>query len=148
MRLVIQKCGPSSVSVDGQVIGAIKKGFVILVGVSDQDQAEDLDYCVRKVSKMRIFEDEAGKTNLNLDAVGGAILSISQFTLLADTRKGNRPSFVHAAPPEMAEAYYDKFNQELVKLGFEVQTGRFGADMTLNIQNEGPMTIILDSRDK
>ena len=148
MKLVIQKCGPSSVTVDGRVIGQINHGFVILVGVGDQDGPEDIDYCVRKVAKMRIFEDDQGKTNLSLADVGGSILSISQFTLLADTKKGNRPSFVHAAAPDLAEEYYQQFNEALRQEGYQVETGQFGADMTLHLENQGPMTIVLDSKNK
>ena len=148
MKLVIQKCGPSSVTVDGTIIGQINHGFVILVGVGDQDGPEDIDYCVRKVAKMRIFEDDQGKTNLSLADVGGSILSISQFTLLADTKKGNRPSFVHAAAPDVAEDYYQQFNEALRQEGYHVETGQFGADMTLNLENQGPMTIVLDSKNK
>ena len=148
MKLVIQKCGPSSVTVDGRVIGQINHGFVILVGVGDQDGPEDINYCVRKVAKMRIFEDDQGKTNLSLADVGGSILSISQFTLLADTKKGNRPSFVHAATPDLAEDYYQQFNEALRQEGYHVETGQFGADMTLSLENQGPMTIVLDSKNK
>lgn len=127
MRVVIQKSLASSVSVDGAVIGAIEKGYVLLVGVIHDDTEADVIYCANKISKMRLFEDENDKINLSLDQVGGSILSISQFTLFADTAKGNRPSFIKAAKPVHAQALYEQFNELLVQTGFHVETGQFGA---------------------
>lgn len=145
MRVVVQKSLNSSVTIDQEVTGQIDKGFVLLVGVTHEDTQEDADYCARKIGKMRIFEDEDDKMNLSLDQVGGEILSISQFTLYASTRKGNRPSFTDAAAPEKAEALYDYFNEQLRSQGFKVETGRFGAMMQVSILNEGPVTILIDS---
>lgn len=148
MRVVIQKSLASSVSVDGAVIGAIEKGYVLLVGVTHDDTEADVIYCANKISKMRLFEDENDKINLSLDQVGGSILSISQFTLFADTAKGNRPSFIKAAKPVHAQALYEQFNELLVQTGLHVETGQFGAMMQVNILNDGPVTILLDSKQR
>lgn len=145
MRVVIQKTRASSVSIEGQVVGQIDQGYVLLVGFTHGDQEEDCDYCAKKVAKMRLFEDEAGKINRSLDQVGGSILSISQFTLYAATRKGNRPGFSQAADPAIAQDLYEYFNQQLRSYGYQVETGQFGADMLVQIANEGPVTILLDS---
>ena len=146
MRVVIQKSLQSSVTIDQEITGEIEKGFVLLVGVTHEDTQEDADYCARKVAKMRIFEDEDDKMNLSLSQVGGEILSISQFTLFANTRKGNRPSFIDSARPDQAEALYDYFNDQLRNQGFKVETGRFGAMMQVSILNDGPVTILIDSK--
>lgn len=146
MRVLIQKSLQSSVSINQEITGQIDKGFVLLVGVTHEDTQEDADYCARKIAKMRIFEDENDKMNLSLSQVGGEILSISQFTLFANTRKGNRPSFTDSARPEQAEALYDYFNEELRKEGFKVETGRFGAMMQVSIVNDGPVTVLIDSK--
>lgn len=148
MRVIIQKSRHSSVSVDGKVIGSIDKGFVLLVGVTHEDTQEDVDYCAKKIAKMRLFEDEAGKTNLSLDQLGGSILSISQFSLYANTKKGNRPSFIQAANPEYADQLYRELNNRLRQAGYQVEEGQFGADMLVSIENDGPMTIILDSKNR
>lgn len=148
MRVVIQKSLASSVSVDGAVIGAIEKGYVLLVGVTHDDTEADVIYCANKISKMRLFEDENDKINLSLDQVGGSILSISQFTLFADTAKGNRPSFIKAAKPVHAQALFEQFNELLVQTGLHVETGQFGAMMQVNILNDGPVTILLDSKQR
>ena len=145
MRVVIQKTRAASVSIEGQVVGQIDQGYVLLVGFTHGDQKEDCDYCAKKVAKMRLFEDEAGKINRSLDQVGGSILSISQFTLYAATRKGNRPGFSQAADPAIAQDLYEYFNQQLRSYGYQVETGQFGADMLVQIANEGPVTILLDS---
>lgn len=146
MRVVIQKSLQSSVTIDQEITGEIEKGFVLLVGATHEDTQEDADYCARKVAKMRIFEDEDDKMNLSLSQVGGEILSISQFTLFANTRKGNRPSFIDSARPDQAEALYDYFNDQLRNQGFKVETGRFGAMMQVSILNDGPVTILIDSK--
>ena len=145
MRVVIQKTRAANVSIEGQVVGQIDQGYVLLVGFTHGDQEEDCDYCAKKVAKMRLFEDEAGKINLSLDQVGGSILSISQFTLYAATRKGNRPGFSQAADPAIAQDLYEYFNQQLRSYGYQVETGQFGANMLVQIANEGPVTILLDS---
>lgn len=146
MRVVLQRCSRAEVRIDGAVVGKIGKGFLLLVGVVDGDQKSDADLLARKVAQMRVFEDAEGKMNLALQDVDGAILSISQFTLYADCRKGNRPSFIRAARPEIASPLYDYFNQVLRETyGLQVETGRFGADMKVDFVNDGPVTIILDS---
>ncbi|MBQ3673674.1 MAG: D-tyrosyl-tRNA(Tyr) deacylase [Paludibacteraceae bacterium] len=146
MRVVLQRCSRAEVRIDGAVVGKIGKGFLLLVGVVDGDQKSDADLLARKVAQMRVFEDAEGKMNLALQDVDGAVLSISQFTLYADCRKGNRPSFIRAARPEIASPLYDYFNQVLRETyGLQVETGRFGADMKVDFVNDGPVTIILDS---
>lgn len=148
MRVVIQRSKQASVSIDNELIGEINKGFVLLVGIEEADTKEDVDYLVRKISKLRIFEDEEGKMNLSLTDIQGEILSISQFTLHASTKKGNRPSFIDAAKPDKAIPMYDLFNQELKNAGFTVATGKFGADMQVALINDGPVTILIDSKQK
>src|SRR5690625_1192813 len=127
MKAVIQRAKDASVSVDGQIIGTIDHGLVVLLGVTHEDTVEDAKYLVNKIMHLRIFEDENEKMNLSLKDVGGSILSISQFTLYADTRKGRRPSFIHAAKPEEANQLYEAFNAELRKENIQVETGEFGA---------------------
>jgi D-tyrosyl-tRNA(Tyr) deacylase len=148
MRAVVQRVSEASVTIDGVIKGEIQKGFMVLLGVEEADGAEDVAYLVKKISKMRVFEDEAGKMNLSLKEVGGSILSISQFTLHADTRKGNRPSFTQAAKPKKAIPLYDAFNQGLREEGLVVETGEFGADMKVSLINDGPVTIMIDSQNK
>lgn len=147
MKLVIQRVKSASVSIDGQVYNAIQQGLLLLVGVGPEDQREDLDYAVRKIVNMRIFSDDEGKMNLSVKDIQGEILSVSQFTLFADTKKGNRPAFTGAAKPDMAEAFYQEFNQELAK-EVSVEAGVFGADMQVELVNDGPVTIILDTKNK
>lgn len=144
MKAVVQRSKNSSVSVNGDVIGAIDNGLVILLGINVTDTIDDLNYIVKKVLNLRIFDDEFGVMNKSILDVGGSILSISQFTLQADTKKGNRPSYINAMKGEDAIYLYNKFNEELSKF-LHVQTGEFGADMKVSITNDGPVTIILDS---
>lgn len=148
MRVVIQKVSEASVSVEGQSLGAIKKGFMLLVGVGQEDTEVDVDYLARKIANLRVFEDEQGKMNLALKDVAGEILSISQFTLLANTKKGNRPSFIEAAAPEIGDLLYEKLNASLRAEGFTVKTGQFGAHMQVQLINDGPVTILIDSKNK
>lgn len=148
MRLVIQRARDARVDVDGKTLGTISHGFVVLVGITHDDTEQDADYLVKKLSGLRVFENSEGKMNLSVKDVGGKILSISQFTLYGDTRKGNRPSFIHAARPEKAEPLYEYFNASLRNLGLEVETGRFGADMKVYLMNDGPVTICMDSVDR
>ncbi|API89375.1 D-tyrosyl-tRNA(Tyr) deacylase [Marinilactibacillus sp. 15R] len=148
MRLVIQRVTEAQVKVNGEIKGSIETGMVVLVGICHSDTEEDINYLVRKVKNMRIFEDNEGKMNLSLAQVGGSILSISQFTLYADTKKGNRPSFVDAARPDQAIPLYEKFNYALSSEGINVQTGRFGEDMKVSLLNDGPVTIVMDSKNK
>ena len=149
MRIIVQRTSQAEVRIDDQVVGQIGKGFLLLVGVTDGDTQADADYLAKKVAQMRIFEDAEGKMNLSLNEVEGQILSISQFTLYADCRHGNRPSFIKAARPEVAEPLYNYFNDVLRhQYGLHVETGRFGADMKVDFINDGPVTIILDSEEK
>ena len=146
MRIVLQRCSRAEVRVNNKVTGAIGRGFVLLVGVTDGDSQADAERLAQKVAQMRVFEDDCGKMNLGLPEVDGQILSISQFTLYADCRKGNRPSFIRAARPETAEPLYDYFNAVLrEKYNLHVATGCFGADMQVDFVNDGPVTILLDS---
>jgi D-tyrosyl-tRNA(Tyr) deacylase len=148
LKVVLQRVKSASVSIDGQVHGKIQRGYLLLVGVRDEDGDAEVDYLAHKISKMRIFEDENDKMNLDIHAVDGAILSISQFTLYADTKKGNRPSFTQAGKPEHANKIYEQFNNRLREDDLEVQTGTFGADMLVDLQNDGPVTIVLDTENK
>ena len=148
MRVIIQRSKESSVSIDGEVVGSIDKGLVLLVGFHDDDTQEDLDYAVRKVVNMRLFSDDEDKMNLSLKDIEGSILSVSQFTLYANTKKGNRPSFIAAAKPDYAEKLYHQFNEKLKEENVPVETGTFGAMMDVSIQNDGPVTIILDTKDR
>ncbi len=145
MKFVIQRVTHASVTVDGEVLGKIGKGFMVLCGVAQTDTKEIADKMVKKMCGLRIFEDEAGKTNLSLADVGGGILLISQFTLYAETKHGNRPGFTRAGKPDMASPMYDYIIEETKKYVPEVQQGRFGADMKVELLNDGPFTIILDS---
>lgn len=146
MRVVIQRCSRAEVRIDGEVVGQIGRGFMLLVGVTDGDTEREADLLAKKTAQMRVFEDAEGKMNLSLNDIGGAVLSISQFTLYADCHKGNRPSFIRAARPVTAEPLYDYFNRVLrEQYGLHVETGRFGADMKVDFVNDGPVTILLDS---
>ena len=141
MRVVLQRVNHAQVSVDGKVIGKIGKGYMLLVGFGPNDTEETLDYMVHKITNLRVFESEPGKMNLGLRDVDGEILSISQFTLYADVKHGNRPGFSKAAKPSLAEPLYDQFNQKLAATGIPVATGQFGADMKVDFENDGPVTI-------
>ena len=146
MKIVLQRCSRAEVRIDGETVGRIGTGFVVLVGITHSDTREDADFLAKKVAGMRVFEDAEGKMNLSLAEVDGQILSISQFTLYGNARKGNRPSFIEAARPEVAEPLYDYFNQVLRdQYGLHVETGRFGANMQVDFVNDGPVTIIVDS---
>ncbi len=145
MRVVLQRAKNAQVTVNSEVVGKIKHGFVLLVGVTHSDTEKDAEYLAKKISGLRVFEDEKGKLNLSLKEVDGEILSVSQFTLYGDTRKGRRPNFMEAAKPEQAERLYDYFNEQLRKYGIHVETGRFGAMMDVTFTNDGPVTLILES---
>ena len=147
MKVVVQRSKKSSVSVDGKIVNSIEKGLCILVGVNVEDTLEDADKLANKVLNLRIFDDEDGVMNKSILDVGGEILSISQFTLQADTRKGNRPSYIHAMNGEEANKIYEYFNS---KLNEQIKTypGVFGADMLVSIENDGPITIIIDTKEK
>ncbi|MCR5182103.1 MAG: D-tyrosyl-tRNA(Tyr) deacylase [Clostridia bacterium] len=146
MRAVVQRVTSSSVSVSGEVKGAIRNGLTVLLGVETGDGQTDLDYMIEKVSGLRIFDDENGVMNLSVLDVGGEILSISQFTLLGDVRRGKRPSWIRAERPETANEMYMRFNEGLRARGIHVEEGVFQAEMSVNIVNDGPVTILLDSR--
>ena len=145
MRFVIQRVTNADVKVEGQTIGEIGKGFMVLIGVSDSDTREIADKMVKKMLGLCIFEDENGKTNLSLDTVGGSLLLISQFTLYANCKKGNRPSFIEAGDPAMAEEMYEYIIGKCRETVPTVERGQFGADMKVSLTNDGPFTIILDS---
>lgn len=145
MRFVIQRVSESEVKVDGKVLGKIEKGFMVLIGVSDSDTKEIADKMVKKMLGLRIFEDEQGKTNLSLEAVGGELLLISQFTLYANCKKGNRPSFIEAGAPDMASDMYEYIIAKCKEQVNVVERGQFGADMKVSLVNDGPFTIVLDS---
>lgn len=145
MKAVVQRTARAGVSIDGETVGRIDRGLLVLLGIEPDDGEADIEYMVKKCSGLRIFEDENGKMNLSVQDVGGSILLVSQFTLLGDARKGNRPSFTGAAVPEKAIPIYERAISELAKR-LPVQTGVFGADMQVELVNDGPVTILLDSK--
>lgn len=147
MRIVFQRVNKASVTIKNKVVGKINKGMCILVGFTEEDNENDINYIVKKVVNLRIFDDEQGIMNKSILDTGGSILSISQFTLYAETKKGNRPSYIKAMKGDKAIKLYELFNQKL-KEHIEVQTGIFGADMLVSIENDGPVTIIIDSKEK
>ncbi|WP_203260835.1 D-aminoacyl-tRNA deacylase [Streptococcus uberis] len=147
MKIVIQRVSEASVAIEGEIVGAIQKGLLLLVGFGPEDGQEDVDYAVRKITQMRIFSDAEDKMNLSLLDIKGSILSISQFTLFANTKKGNRPAFTEAAKPEMASQLYEQFNQALSTF-CPLERGVFGADMKVSLVNDGPVTIILDTKNR
>ena len=148
MKAVIQRVKSASVSVDDKIIGEIATGFLILLGVEQSDTQDDLNYLVKKTIGLRIFKDDNKNMNLSIQDVGGKALVVSQFTLCADTGRGRRPSFIKAANPEEADSMYQQFCEQLTINNLSVQTGRFGAMMDVSLVNDGPVTIILDSREK
>lgn len=147
MRVVLQRVKHASCTIDGQITGSIDKGFCLFVGFTDTDTFDIVHKMASKISKLRLFEDENGKMNLSLNDVNGSFLSISQFTLYGDAKKGNRPSFVRAMKANQATVYYDRFNEELQNLGYKVETGIFGADMKIDLLNDGPVTLMLDDKE-
>jgi len=146
MKIVVQRSKEAKVTVDGEITGQITKGFVLLVGVTHEDKEEDAAYLADKIANLRIFEDNDGKMNHSLLDVGGEILSVSQFTLYGDCRKGRRPNFMEAARPEQAVVLYEAFNQMLRDKGITVETGVFGAMMDVELINDGPVTLIVESK--
>lgn len=144
MRVVIQRVNYANVKIATENVGEIKKGLLLLVGLKEGDDNQTVKKAASKIAKMRIFEDQDGKTNLAIKDVGGKILSVSQFTLLADTKKGNRPSFIQAMRPPKSDELWQAFNHELENNGLDVATGKFGADMQVTLENDGPFTIVLD----
>lgn len=147
MKVVIQRVKEAQVTIDDELVGDISQGLLLLVGVGPDDEQEDLDYAVRKITNMRIFSDDMGKMNLSVQDIQGSILSVSQFTLFAETKKGNRPAFTGAAKPDKAEKMYLDFNEALAQF-VPVETGVFGADMQVSLVNDGPVTIILDTKSR
>ncbi len=145
MRFVIQRVNRASVTVEGRVLGQIGKGFMVLAGICETDTEEIADKMIAKMAKLRIFDDENGKTNLDINTVGGSLLIVSQFTLYADCRKGNRPSFIRAGDPRMAEELYEYILEKAKEYVPDVQRGEFGAHMKIDLENDGPFTVILDS---
>lgn len=148
MKALVQRVNRASVTVDGEVVGSIGRGLVVLVGIASEDTEKDVHYLVDKVAQLRIFSDEAGKFNISALEIGGEMLLISQFTLLADTRKGRRPSFIAAAPPQQAESLFNLFVAQMRSTGLKTETGCFQAHMQVEIHNDGPVTIMLDSKEK
>ena len=146
MRTVVQKVTHSSVTVDGEITGEIGQGLMVLLGVTHDDTETDAKYMAEKIANLRIFEDDDEKLNLSVKDIGGAVLSVSQFTLYGDCRKGRRPSFTEAARPDAANALYEQFNAYLEAEGVPVQTGRFQTHMLVELTNDGPVTVLLDSR--
>ncbi len=149
MRVVIQRVKHSSVTINGEIKSAIGKGLMVLVGICDEDNQEDIDYLVKKIINLRVFDDAEGVMNLSIQDIKGEILLISQFTLMASTKKGNRPSYIRAARPDISVPLYEALIQSLeAALGQKIGTGEFGADMKVDLLNDGPVTIIIDSKQK
>ena len=144
MRVVLQRVNYANVKVDGKIIGEIKKGYLALLGISGEDTEEIADKMVNKIKNLRLFDDEDGKTNLSISDVGGSLLVVSQFTLYADCKKGNRPSFTLAAKPDIAEDLYEYFLTKCIEIFGNVEHGSFGADMKVTLENDGPFTVILE----
>ncbi|MCE5171731.1 D-tyrosyl-tRNA(Tyr) deacylase [Paenibacillus profundus] len=146
MKVVVQRCKEARVTVGDEMVGQIAEGLMLLVGITHEDTEQDVNWMADKVAGLRIFEDEAEKMNFSVQDVNGAILSVSQFTLYGDCRKGRRPNFMSAARPDQAERFYELFNERLRSLGLTVETGRFGAMMDVSFTNWGPVTLIIDSQ--
>ncbi|GEN69152.1 MULTISPECIES: D-aminoacyl-tRNA deacylase [Chryseobacterium] len=145
MKIVIQRVSEARVKVDGKTVGEIGKGLMLLVGIDENDEKKDADWLVQKILNLRIFGDEEDKLNLSVKDISGEILCISQFTLIADYKKGNRPSFIKAAKPDKAIPLFDYFKEEIAKSGLKTESGIFGADMKVSLINDGPVTIVMDS---
>lgn len=145
MKIVIQRVSEARVKVDGKTVGEIGKGLMLLVGIDENDEKKDADWLVQKILNLRIFGDEEDKLNLSVKDISGEILCISQFTLIADYKKGNRPSFIKAAKPDKAIPLFDYFKEEIAKSGLKTENGIFGADMKVSLINDGPVTIVMDS---
>lgn len=148
MKAVIQRVSEANVKVDGNIVGEISKGLLLLIGIDEEDEKKDADWLVQKILSLRIFGDEEGKLNRSVMDISGGILCISQFTLIADYKKGNRPSFIKAAKPEKAIPLFEYFKTEISKSGLKTESGIFGADMKVSLLNDGPVTIVMDSKTK
>ena len=148
MKTVIQRVSEASVKVDGEIVGKISDGLLLLIGIDEEDEKTDADWLVQKILNLRIFGDEDGKLNLSVLDIAGEILCISQFTLIADYKKGNRPSFIKAAKPDKAIPLFEYFKTEIAKSNLKIESGIFGADMKVSLLNDGPVTIVMDSKTK
>lgn len=148
MKIVIQRVSEANVKVEGTIVGNISHGLLLLIGIDEEDTQSDADWLIQKVLNLRIFGDENGKLNLSVKDVEGEILCISQFTLIADYKKGNRPSFIKAAKPDVAIPLFEYFKEEIAKSGLKIESGIFGADMKVSLLNDGPVTIVMDSKTK
>ena len=148
MKSVIQRVSQASVKVNGEIAGEIEDGLLLLIGIDEEDEEQDADWLIQKILNLRIFGDEDGKLNLSVKDTAGEILCISQFTLIADYRKGNRPSFIKAARPEKAIPLFEYFKSEIAKSALKIESGIFGADMKVSLINDGPVTIVMDSKTK
>lgn len=145
MRVVIQRVSEAHVKVDGKIVGEINKGYMLLIGIDESDEKPDADWLVQKILNLRVFGDENDKLNLSIQDINGEILCISQFTLIADYKKGNRPSFIKAAKPDKAIPLFEYFKEQISKSGLKTESGIFGADMKVSLINDGPVTIVMDS---
>lgn len=148
MKIVIQRVTEANVKVEGKIVGEISKGLLLLIGIDEEDDKADADWLVQKILNLRIFGDEEAKLNLSATDISGEILCISQFTLIADYKKGNRPSFIKAAKPDKAIPLFEYFKTEIAKSGLKTESGIFGADMKVSLLNDGPVTIVMDSKTK
>ncbi|MDC8106589.1 D-aminoacyl-tRNA deacylase [Chryseobacterium sp. PTM-20240506] len=148
MKVVIQRVSEAHVKVEEKIVGEINRGFMLLIGIDENDEKADADWLVQKILNLRVFADEDDKLNLSLKDISGEILCISQFTLIADYKKGNRPSFIKAAKPDKAIPLFDYFKEEIAKSGLKTESGIFGADMKVSLVNDGPVTIVMDSQTK
>lgn len=148
MKIVIQRVTEANVKVEEKIVGEITKGLLLLIGIDEEDEKTDADWLVQKILNLRIFGDEEGKLNLSVTDISGEILCISQFTLIADYKKGNRPSFIKAAKPDKAIPLFEYFKTEIAKSGLKTESGIFGADMKVSLLNDGPVTIVMDSKTK
>lgn len=148
MKVVLQRVSEANVKVDGEMVGKIGTGLMLLIGVDENDETSDADWLVKKVLDVRVFSDEAGKMNHSVKEINGEILCISQFTLISDYKKGNRPSYIKAAKPDKAIPLFDYFKEELKTSGLKIESGIFGADMKVSLTNDGPVTLVFDSKTK
>lgn len=148
MKIVLQRVSEANVKVDNQIVGAIEKGLMLLIGVDESDEFSDADWLVKKTIDVRVFSDNDGKMNLSVKDINGEILCISQFTLISDYKKGNRPSYIKAAKPDKAIPLFEYFKEELKKSGLKIESGIFGADMKVSLINDGPVTLVFDSKTK
>lgn len=148
MKIVVQRVKEASVKVEGKIVGEVSEGLMLLIGVDETDETNDADWLIKKIIDLRIFSDENGKMNLSVKDISGEILCISQFTLISDYKKGNRPSYIKAAKPEKAIPLFEYFKEEIKTSGLKIESGIFGADMKVSLLNDGPVTLVLDSKTK